>query len=230
LPGEALPEYRPGVPFPKRLLSQKEELILDLRPHWIALVGPVVLALLILGGMIAALAYMPASWPGWMTWAVIVVALAALAAGPLPIFVRWATSHFVVTSDRLIHRSGWLAKKSMEIPLEKISDVRFNQTVFERVIGAGDLTIESPGEFGQEKFSDIRRPEHVQKVIYEMGETNQRRMMTPEPAPAPAATPHVHVEGASVSEELAKLGHLRDAGVLSEAEFQAEKARLLNRG
>lgn len=217
------------MPFPKRLLSPNEELILDIRPHWIALVWPVALSLLILGGMIAALAYMPASWPGWMTWAVALVALALFLAGPLPTIVRWATSHFVVTSDRLIQRSGWLAKKSMEVPLEKISDVRFSQTVFERVIGAGDLTIESPGEFGQEKFSDIRRPEHVQKLIYEMGEANQRRMMTPEPAPAPAVTPDAHVSGASVSEELAKLGRLRDGGVLSETEFQAEKARLLNR-
>ena len=217
------------MPFPKRLLSSNEELVLDLRPHWIALVAPVVLTLLILGGMIAVLAYMPESWPGWLTWGTILVAVVLFAIGPLPIIVRWATSHFVVTSDRLIHRSGWLAKKSMEIPLEKISDVRFNQTVFERMIGAGDLTIESPGEFGQEKFSDIRRPEHVQKLIYEMGEANQRRMVTPPPQTPPPVSPHAHFAGASVSEELAKLGRLRDSGVLSETEFQAEKARLLNR-
>ena len=218
------------MPFPKRLLSAKEELVLDLRPHWIALVGPVALSLLILGGMIAALAYMPESWPGWLTWGVILVALVLFAAGPLPLLVRWATSHFVVTSDRLIHRSGWIAKKSMEIPLEKISDVRFNQTVFERMIGGGDLTIESPGEYGQEKFSDIRRPEHVQKVIYEMGEANQRRLVTPDPpVTPPSVSPHAHVSEGSITEELAKLGRLRDAGVLSEAEFQAEKSRLVNR-
>jgi uncharacterized membrane protein YdbT with pleckstrin-like domain len=156
-----------------------------------------------------------------VTWALVVAGIALFAIFPLPRLVRWATSHFVVTSDRLIHRSGWLAKHSMEIPLEKISDVRFHQGVFERMIGAGDLTIESPGEYGQESFSDIRRPEQVQKLIYEMGEANQRRMVSPSPASAPVS--------GSLADELAKLEHLRAGGVLSESEFQAEKARLLHR-
>ena len=33
----APPVYRPPVAFPRRLLVQGEELVLDLRPHWIAL-------------------------------------------------------------------------------------------------------------------------------------------------------------------------------------------------
>jgi hypothetical protein len=102
----------------------------------------------------------------------------------------------------------------MEIPLENISDVKFNQSVFERVIGAGDLILESPGTFGQEVFGDVRKPEHVQKSIYEMTEANRRRMVSPGSAP-------------SMADELAKLDRLRDEGVLSEDEFQAQKARLL---
>ena len=78
--------------------------------------------------------------------------------------------------DRIVHRQGWIAKRSMEIPLENINDVRFNQSIFERMIGAGDLIIESAGTHGQEVFGDIRRPEHVQKVIYEETEKNQQRM------------------------------------------------------
>ena len=106
----------------------------------------------------------------------------------------------------------------MEIPLENISDVRFSQSVFERMIGGGDLILESAGEFGQQSFTNIRRPEYVQKTIYEMNEANLRRMQAPTTAPG------------SVAEELAKLDRLRDEGILSDAEFEAEKARLLNRG
>jgi hypothetical protein len=86
--------------------------------------------------------------------------------------------------------------------------------VFERMIGAGDLTLESPGTFGQENFSDVRHPEQVQKTIYEMNEANQRRMA------APAAAP-------SLADELAKLDRLRDDGVISNEEFESQKARLL---
>jgi membrane protein YdbS with pleckstrin-like domain len=209
------------VAFPRRLLSEGEELVVDLRPHWIALVAPLGLTALIVAAVVLAFVYLPASWPNWVTWVVVVAGIVLFAMGPLPRIVKWATSHFVVTSDRLIHRSGWVAKHSMEIPLEKISDVRFHQGVFERLIGAGDLTIESPGEYGQESFSDIRRPEQVQKLIYEMGEANQRRMVSPSPVPGPVS--------GSLADELAKLEQLRAGGVLSESEFQAEKARLLHR-
>ena len=45
--------------FPRRLLIEGEELVLDLRPHWIALVGPAAVTVLILVGWILALVYAP---------------------------------------------------------------------------------------------------------------------------------------------------------------------------
>jgi uncharacterized membrane protein YdbT with pleckstrin-like domain len=214
LPGPA--GYRPAVPFPRRLLSADEDLVLDLRPHWIALVMPVVETAAILAAVLLALVYMPDGWPSWVQWVLVLAGIALFVWRPLRRIVAWATSHFVLTTDRVIHRAGWFAKRSMEIPLENISDVRFNQTVFERLIGAGDLTLESPGTFGQENFSDVRHPEHVQKTIYEMNEANRQRMSGAGPAGS-----------SSVADELAKLDRLRDDGVISSQEFEAQKARLL---
>jgi uncharacterized membrane protein YdbT with pleckstrin-like domain len=201
--------------FPRRLLSEGEELVLDLRPHWIALVWPLAEIVLDVAGVALILAYMPDSWPIWVRWLVVLLGVGLILISAVPKIVAWATSHFVVTTDRVIHRSGWFAKRSMEIPLENISDVRFSQGVFERVIGAGDLVLESAGEFGQQSFTNIRRPESVQKTIYETNEANQRRMRIP--------------ASASVADELAKLDRLRDEGVISDVEFEAQKARLLNR-
>ncbi len=205
--------------FPRRLLSEGEDVVLDLRPHWIALVLPVGMLLLDAGAMIALLVLMPDTWPSWVSFVIVAAAIVFALAIPVPRIVAWATSHFVVTTDRLIHRSGLIARKSMEIPLENINDVKFHQGVFERVIGAGDLTIESAGEFGQERFGEIRDPEHVHTTIYEAMERNQRRMVTPVPASAGA-------EG-SVAEELERLDRLRQQGVLSDEEFRSQKARLL---
>ncbi len=193
--------------------------MLDLRPHWIALVGPGFVTLLVLGGWVYLLPRLPeggARAP--LGWLVLGAGLAVLLLYPVRAFVRWATSHFVVTSDRVIHREGLIAKASMEIPLEAINDVRFRQGVFERIIGAGDLVIESAGEHGRQVFSDIRDPEGVQKTIYHQGELNQQRMMRGVGPGAP-----------SVATELERLADLRDRGVLTQEEFEQQKARILRR-
>jgi uncharacterized membrane protein YdbT with pleckstrin-like domain len=204
------------MPFPRKLLGQGEQLIIDIRPHWIALAAPVLLTLGVLVGLVLALVYIP-SLGGVADWVIWVAAIVILVAWPVRWFIAWITSHFVVTSDRVIHRYGWFAKHSMEIPLENINDVRFGQSAFERMVGAGDLRIESAGEFGQNRFTDIRHPERVQKLIFEVGQENQDRMMR---GGRPA-------ESTSLADELRKLDQLRADGVLSEDEFRAQKARLL---
>jgi len=207
------------VPFPRRLLIEGEDLILDLRPHWIALVGPTIVTLLVVAGYLLAVAYAPDEGAGRsvVVWGGLVLAVVILIWYPVRRFIDWVTSNFVVTTDRVIHREGFIAKRSMEIPLEKINDVRFRQSVFERVIGAGDLILESAGEFGRNVFSNIRDPEQVQKTIYHQGELNQEREMRPGPA-APTATT-----------ELQRLADLRDRGVLTEEEFESQKRKILGR-
>lgn len=204
--------------FPRRLLIEGEELILDLRPHWIALALPVFVTLVVVLAWIFLLPNLPEEGAAHDVsfWGLLGGGVLLLLWLPLPRVVRWATSHFVVTSDRIIHRTGLIAKDSMEVPLEAINDVRFHQSVLERVINAGDLIIESAGERGRQLFSDVRKPEHVQKTIYHQGELNQQRMRG---GVAPAAP--------SVSTELERLADLRARGVLTEEEFQAQKTRIL---
>jgi hypothetical protein len=94
------------------------------------------------------------------------------------------------------------------------------------MVGAGTLVISSASEFGRNTFDDIRHPEAVQKVIYEQGESNKKRMYQGSAAgrlPLPPAAP-------SATTELERLARLRADGVLSEEEFQAQKAKILGRG
>jgi uncharacterized membrane protein YdbT with pleckstrin-like domain len=128
----------------------------------------------------------------------------------------------------VIHRQGWIAKRSMEIPLEAINDVRFEQGIFDRIVGAGTLRISSASEFGTNSFDDIRHPEEVQKTIYHQGEMNKKRMyqgdQTAAPPPPVASSPP---SAPSATTELERLAKLRSDGVLTEAEFQAQKAKIL---
>ncbi len=208
--------------FPRRLLIEGEELVADLRPHWIALVGPVLVTVVVIVGWIVALLSAPDSGAGRtaVVWVATILGVLILLWYPVRRVVAWATSHFVVTTDRIIHRQGWIAKSSMEIPLEAINDVRFEQSVFERMIGAGSLVIESAGERGRQVFEDIRNPEEVQRTIYHQGELNQQRMYQGGGPRAPRGAP-------SSASELERLADLRDRGVLTQEEFEAQKRRIL---
>jgi uncharacterized membrane protein YdbT with pleckstrin-like domain len=219
--------------FPRRLLIQGEEIVLDLRPHWIALVGPAVVTVLVVVGWILALANAPEDGSGRsaVIWGSIGIGLVILIWYPLRAFVAWATSNFAVTSDRIIHREGFIAKHTMEIPLEAINDIRFNQSILERIVGAGDLIIQSASEFGRNVFANIRSPEAVQRTIYEQGERNKERMYQSRGSspPSPSASPSSSAspEAPSVTNELQRLAELRDKGVLTEAEFQNQKKKIL---
>jgi len=182
--------------------------------------------------IVTIVGFVAASWltaktdvADWLWWVLFLILLVLY---PVPKLIAWLTSNFAVTSDRVIHRQGFIAKRSMEIPLEAINDVRFEQGILDRMVGAGTLVISSASEFGRNTFDDIRHPEAVQKVIYEQGESNKKRMYQGPaagqgPPPPPPAAP-------SATTELERLARLRADGVLSEEEFQVQKAKILGQG
>jgi uncharacterized membrane protein YdbT with pleckstrin-like domain len=217
------------VPFPRELLTDDEELVLDLRPHWWYITpASIYLGVAILLGIVA----LAQEWakPIQVFFGLLVlVALFHFAQR----YGRWATTNFVVTNERVVSRMGVVAKKGIEIPLDRINTVFFNQSFFERLLGAGDLGIESAGEGGRQTFSDIRKPSLVQQEIYRQKEAFEQRRLGdmgrtiasqfPQNQ-APAAAPVV-----SVPEQIEHLDRLRRSGALTEEEFQAKKAELLRR-
>lgn len=213
--------------FDRKLLHEHEELVLDLRPHWWYMAEPAgaLLASAVLG--VLALAYGPDD--GAAQTVVNVVAI-ALIVGSLAWFgvryLKWITTNFVVTSDRVVFRVGVLAKRGVEIPLERINTVFFSQSIFERMLGAGDVSIESGGETGKETFGDIRKPSAVQNEIYKQMELNNTRMYGGMGGGAGAGS---HGSGTSIPAQIAELDQLRQQGVLSQAEFDAKKDDLLKR-
>lgn len=201
--------------FSRKSLNPDEELILDLNPHWWHFVAPV-------GALVVALvlAIFLSKWAGqadwnwleeflkWTRW--VVVALALIYFG-LRLLV-WNTTHFVVTSHRVIYRHGVIGKIGIDIPLERVNNVSIHQTVLERLVNAGDLLIESGGEDGQQRFTDIKGPDEVQNVIHNA----------------------IRVHGGSRSggvntsvSQLERLEAMFQRGSLTKEEFEEQKQRLL---
>jgi uncharacterized membrane protein YdbT with pleckstrin-like domain len=203
------------MPYPRKLLNDGEDVVLDLHPHWWFFVGPTLAFVLsvVLGIVVG---------PNVDVDAVRVGLLALMAVTALwwvGRYLRWRTINFAVTTDRLVFRSGVFSKQGREIPLDRVNDISYHQSLFERMIGAGDLIIESAGERGQEPFTDIPKPARVQNVIYsEIDRAKQRDADR-------AAGGHA----LSIPEQIDKLDELRQRGVISQAEFEAKKTQLLDR-
>ncbi|MET1049034.1 MAG: PH domain-containing protein, partial [Acidimicrobiales bacterium] len=160
--------------YPSKLLNENETVELDLRPHWWFMVPRLsLLALAVLLGIYAIgtdVSWLDASWFKALAGLLVLAALVFF----LLRYALWMTTNFVVTSDRVIYRSGVLSKRGIEVPLDRINTVVFHQGPFERIIGAGDLEIESAGQ-NPARFTDIRKPSIVQTEIYRQSEANENR-------------------------------------------------------
>ena len=148
--------------FPDRLLNEGEDVIIDSHPHWWIFAGVVARLVLAIAVAITIVVQFDGKAVNYIGIALIAVAVLNL----LVVYVKWRTTDFVLTSDRLVTRRGIFSRDSREIPLERIMDLSCHQSLFERVIGAGDLMIESGGERGQEVFSNFGNPFELQNAVH----------------------------------------------------------------
>jgi uncharacterized membrane protein YdbT with pleckstrin-like domain len=207
------------MPFPKKNLNPNETIALDMHPHWwyfsepaAALVGSIALG-------IAVLVWGPDGDIGRILKFVVLGLLVVCALWLLSRYLKWITTNFAITSNRLIFRQGVFAKSGIEIPLERVNNVNFSQSIFERMLGAGDLLIESGGEDGQSRFTDIRHPDRVQNLIHAQVEALQERRAS-----------YGRTGGSEVPDvagQLEKLEGMLQRGTLTQEEFESQKARLL---
>jgi uncharacterized membrane protein YdbT with pleckstrin-like domain len=209
------------VAYPQKLLNQGETVELDLRPHPWYLVPRISLLLL---AIVLGIAALTGTDSGILQGIAGILVIAALVFFGIR-WMGWMTTNFVVTSDRVIYRSGVLSKRGIEIPLDRINTVVFHQGPFERMLGAGDLEIESAGQ-NPARFTDIRKPSIVQAEIYKQAEANENRKYDRVGANLDGKIG----AGTSTAEQLEKLEGLRDRGSITHEQFEAEKAKLLNPG
>jgi len=206
------------MPWPEDALSDGETIVTSFRPHWKLLFIPMLwfLAALVLLGVALALNWISGAFL-WLIVVAVVIAALWLVVRP---FVDWWTTRYVLTTERLITRTGLVAKSGVEIPLERITNVNFSQSVFERMLGAGDLLIESAGSTGQSEFANIPHPDQFQTVLYKIRE--QRTINLSGSGPTTAEfQPHA-------ADSIQKIADLRDQGLITEEEYQEKRKKLLD--
>ncbi|MDP1793022.1 MAG: PH domain-containing protein [Acidimicrobiales bacterium] len=201
------------MPFPEKLLNEGESMVIDTHPHWWTFVPAVLQLVLAIAVAVVAATKIDNDIVNYIGIALILFTTVRLGW----VYLQWFTTDFVLTSDRLITRSGVLSRHTREIPIERINDLACHQSIFERLIGSGDLLVESGGERGQQTFSNVSEPFEVQNTIHRTMESAQVAGQT------------VRSPVDSVPEQIEKLDELRQRGVISDAEFQDKKRKLLDR-
>jgi len=188
--------------YPTKLLADDEKIVWEARPHWRALVAPILVFLVTLGLGFFLLAKMAgsdsvaSSGARWIIAFVMVVALVWWVLRPL---AYWWTTTYVLTDHRVITRSGLIAKNGRDMPLSRVNDVSFTHTVLDQLLNCGTLIIESAGEKGQLTIRSVPDVEVIQREIYRLHDEDDLRrrrvagesftQSTQPPPPPPPARP-----------------------------------------
>ena len=164
------------MPYPDKLLGDDEEVVQHLHPHWLTIFWPVVWFLLIVGGASFGTALIPVGrQQGVLRMLVLALAVVLLLFLVLVPLLRWRTTHYVISTHRLLFREGILARRGRDLALSRITDVSFTQTLWERIINSGTLTIESAGDSGATVLKQIPDSDGVQQLLNHMIEEDADR-------------------------------------------------------
>jgi uncharacterized membrane protein YdbT with pleckstrin-like domain len=152
-----------------KLLGDGERVVLSVRTHWKALLGPSLIAVLVVMAAVWAISLLPGGeLSGWLRLAVVVIAIVAILALSVWPALNWLTASYTVTNRRLITRQGVLTRTGRDIPLARINDVSYEHGLIDRMLGCGTLVVESAGERGQVVLPDVPNVEQVQLRMNEL--------------------------------------------------------------
>jgi uncharacterized membrane protein YdbT with pleckstrin-like domain len=165
------------VAYPDKVLANDEKVVEHLHPSWITLVPATLWFIVICAAGGAGIAYAPDNGTSRtvVIIAIIVVGFLLLCWLSFTPWIQWRTTHYVFTTHRVLIRRGVLKRTGRDISLQRISDVSFSQSLWDRMVRAGSVTIESAGEQGQEVLQNIPRSDDVQQMINRLIEEDSGR-------------------------------------------------------
>jgi uncharacterized membrane protein YdbT with pleckstrin-like domain len=163
------------VAFPDDVLTEQEEVVLHLHPHWKTTIGPVLLLLLALTATTVAWVMLPPDRGGHLAFGVVALIMLYYAGryAIRPLIVRGCT-HYVVTDERILLRHGVITRERRDLPLNRINDHAMTQTLLDRIFSSGTLTVDSIGDQAA-VLTSVPRAHQVQTVLYELIEQDRER-------------------------------------------------------
>jgi uncharacterized membrane protein YdbT with pleckstrin-like domain len=202
----------------ENLLGEREEIILVTRQHWLVLAQHILPESLLGLAVIVAMTMLMARLPGPAS-ALGFLLLIFPAITMVRDVLVWTNHVYVVTSRRVVQLMGVINKNVIDSSLEKVNDVKMEQSVWGRLFGYGDIEILTASELGINRFTRINNPIRFKTAMLNAKGRLEQEQARPAAAAADTGVPAL----------IAQLEALRQAGVLSDEEFQKKKAELLAR-
>jgi membrane protein YdbS with pleckstrin-like domain len=175
------------MPLPRKLLGDDEDIVVEMRPHWVFFVGPLIIATLVVAGIGVALYAL-----GQHATALVTYPLLAIAAVPVLWFLgrmfRWRNYIIALTTNRIIVRRGVFERNTLQLRLQRVTEVNTSQRLWERAVGVGRLILDVQGDDDSLVIDDVAKPLVFQRVVNtqidELVDRHRTDLYTAHPGPA----------------------------------------------
>jgi uncharacterized membrane protein YdbT with pleckstrin-like domain len=201
-------------------LKKDEKLLIVIRQHWIKLVLPF-FAWLLLSIVL---------W-WWLTnYSIIFIIILFTAIYPMVEYIKWKYNLWAVTNMRVVDESGFFTRYSKESPLDKINNVEYNQPLLGRILGYGNVDIQTAAEMGETKYTLIHRPELLKDTIAHAQEEYKKIQISSQATQLAAAIAQQTIVPSQkmIADELNKLFALLQKGAITQEEYTVQKIKLLS--
>jgi uncharacterized membrane protein YdbT with pleckstrin-like domain len=196
------------------LLGERESVLLVARQHWLVLMGEIASEVLLSIGIVI-LTIGLSIFAGPLALLGLIILLAPIASLTRDVLI-WSSRKYVITTRRVIQISGVISKNVADSSLEKVNDVKLEQSFFGRLLGYGNIEILTASELGVNKIQRIADP-----IRYKIAMVNAKAQLE--------SGEGIRAAGSDVPALISQLDGLRQKGVISEQEFQEKKAKLLSK-
>lgn len=164
--------------YPQKLLSDGETVQFEMRPHWRALLIPIIVLAAVLFGLFFLLRLFTQTFSGalgsagtWITWIVAAFIVILFVIRP---FLYWVTTQYVFTNRRIIVRSGLISRHGRDLPLSKVNNVSFDISAGGRILNYGVLTIDTASDEPL-IIADVPDVEEIQREVNRLHEEDDQR-------------------------------------------------------
>jgi uncharacterized membrane protein YdbT with pleckstrin-like domain len=157
-----------------QLMPDETEIALT-RQHWSVIAAPVVAAVVLIVAVIIVLVLLPAkigsAQTGTVKTIVGIVLIALLVLWALLRVLRWRLTTYLLTNRRIVMETGVLSRNSESISLDRVQNTVIRRPLGDRMIGAGDIEIESAGRDGAEILRRIPKAQTFYTQLLDAMET-----------------------------------------------------------